>query len=109
MSSDPDAVFKDVEITPEEKAELMDNIRHRLTPQPIKMRADVDVSCFTYEGIDAVKAALKSGLISDGDESVKVTDTCPYPYEYGHRAPIAVELIPTREYRLLLSVNERPH
>ncbi|SGZ55247.1 CIC11C00000005899 [Sungouiella intermedia] len=32
----------------------------RLTPQAIKIRADVEVSCFSYEGIDAIKSALKA-------------------------------------------------
>jgi len=39
----------------------MKNIKHRLTPQPIKLRADIDVTCFQYEGIDAIKRALKKG------------------------------------------------
>ena len=38
--------------------ELKLYISRRLTPQAIKIRADVEVSCFSYEGIDAIKAAL---------------------------------------------------
>jgi translation initiation factor 2 subunit 1 len=41
------------------KAMLLANIKRRLTPQPIKIRADVDVSCYSYQGIDAVKNALR--------------------------------------------------
>lgn len=41
------------------KAMLIANIKRRLTPQPIKIRADVDVSCYSYQGIDAVKNALR--------------------------------------------------
>jgi translation initiation factor 2 subunit 1 len=40
---------------------LLTNIRRRLTPQAIKMRADLEVMCFAAEGIDAIKAALKAG------------------------------------------------
>ncbi|KAM9887111.1 hypothetical protein OXX79_013849, partial [Metschnikowia pulcherrima] len=40
--------------------ELKLYISRRLTPQAIKVRADVEVSCFAYEGIDAIKTALKT-------------------------------------------------
>ena len=40
------------------EAALVANIRRRLTPQPVKMRADVEVTCFAYEGVDAVREAL---------------------------------------------------
>ncbi|KAL3230663.1 hypothetical protein RNJ44_01112 [Nakaseomyces bracarensis] len=41
-------------------SELKSYISKRLTPQAVKIRADVEVSCFSYEGIDAIKEALKS-------------------------------------------------
>lgn len=40
--------------------ELKLYISRRLTPQAIKIRADVEVQCFEYEGIDAIKKALKT-------------------------------------------------
>ncbi|CAK9435579.1 uncharacterized protein LODBEIA_P03060 [Lodderomyces beijingensis] len=40
--------------------ELKLYISRRLTPQAINIRADVDLQCFTYEGIDAIKTALKA-------------------------------------------------
>ncbi|ODV77480.1 uncharacterized protein CANTADRAFT_27281 [Suhomyces tanzawaensis NRRL Y-17324] len=40
--------------------ELKLYISRRLTPQAQKIRADVEVSCFSYEGIDAIKEALKA-------------------------------------------------
>lgn len=40
--------------------ELKLYISRRLTPSAIKIRSDVEVSCFSYEGIDAIKAALQS-------------------------------------------------
>lgn len=43
--------------------ELKAYISKRLTPQAIKVRADVEVSCFSYEGIDAIKAALKAAEV----------------------------------------------
>ena len=41
------------------KEELFSYIGKRLTPQPTKVRADVEVTCFGYDGIDAVKEALR--------------------------------------------------
>lgn len=42
--------------------ELRRYIRRRLAPQPVKIRADVEVSCFTKAGIDAIRAALLAGI-----------------------------------------------
>lgn len=49
------------------RAQIMTYIRRRLAPQPIRIRADIEVTCFTYEGIDAIKEALLAGE----NESVK--------------------------------------
>eukprot|EP00026_Physarum_polycephalum_P013189 Phypoly_transcript_13566.p1 GENE.Phypoly_transcript_13566~~Phypoly_transcript_13566.p1 ORF type:complete len:343 (+),score=49.72 Phypoly_transcript_13566:113-1030(+) len=59
--TDPDSVFKDINIEEDIKSCLIKNIQRRLTPQPVKVRADLEVTCFHYEGIDAIKAALKAG------------------------------------------------
>lgn len=40
--------------------ELKAYISRKLTPQAVKIRADVEVSCFSYKGIDAVKEALQA-------------------------------------------------
>jgi translation initiation factor 2 subunit 1 len=72
---DPSAVFatdkvdlKDADL----KACLMKNIRRRLTPQPIKLRADVEVTCFSYEGIEAIKEALTTAIKTCSDDSAKI-------------------------------------
>lgn len=52
------ALEEGLELPEDIKTTLLQHIRRRLTPQPIKIRADIDVSCYNYEGIDAVKAAL---------------------------------------------------
>ncbi|KAK2028095.1 eukaryotic translation initiation factor 2 alpha subunit [Colletotrichum zoysiae] len=61
--------------------ELKSYIAKRLTPQPTKVRADVEVTCFGYEGIDAVKAALRTAEArSDDQTQVKVRLVSPPLY-----------------------------
>jgi len=71
---DPDSIFSgSVEISDADlKACLMKNIRRRLTPQPIKLRADVEVTCFSYEGIDAIKEALTTAIERCSDEHARI-------------------------------------
>ncbi|KAG5457965.1 MAG: eukaryotic translation initiation factor 2 alpha subunit-domain-containing protein [Olpidium bornovanus] len=58
--------------------ELLNNIKRRLTPQPIKIRADIEVACYGYEGIDAVKAALIAGeACSTPEVSIKIRLVAP--------------------------------
>lgn len=59
-----DAVWEGIEPpSPEIFKELSLYISRRLTPQAIKIRADVEVSCFGYEGIEAIKKALKAAEV----------------------------------------------
>ena len=40
--------------------------------------ADIEVHCYDYEGIDAVKNALRAGLnLSTEDMPIKVNSLCP--------------------------------
>jgi translation initiation factor 2 subunit 1 len=39
----------------------MDILKVRMVPQPIKIRADFKLTCFEFEGIDAIKYALLEG------------------------------------------------
>lgn len=51
--TDQEDIFRGLpDLDPEVVAVLTDYIKKRLAPQPIKIRADVEVTCFTYEGID---------------------------------------------------------
>ena len=62
--TEPEQVFDDNIKTPENTPvikELVNIIQKRLKPQPVKIRADIEVTCFSYEGIDAIKKSLKAG------------------------------------------------
>lgn len=66
----PEQVFADITPPSEEiLKDLQAQIARRLTPQAIKIRADIEVTCFGYEGIDAIKKALRAA------ESVSTEET----------------------------------
>jgi len=50
------------------KEVLISNINRRMMPQAVKVRSDIEVSCYSYEGIDAVKDALRAGLKLTSEE-----------------------------------------
>ncbi|KAI0031871.1 eukaryotic translation initiation factor 2 alpha subunit-domain-containing protein [Vararia minispora EC-137] len=61
--TEPDAVFGSLpaQIPTATHSLLMATIARRLTPQPIKLRADIELTCYTTAGIDAIKKALRAG------------------------------------------------
>jgi translation initiation factor 2 subunit 1 len=60
---------------------LLKDIKTRLTPHSIKMRADVEVTCFAYEGIDAIKEAfLAAEALSTPNLDVKIKLVAPPLY-----------------------------
>jgi translation initiation factor 2 subunit 1 len=46
-------------VTPEIKETLVQNIRRRMTPQPLKIRADVEMKCFQFDGVLHIKVLVK--------------------------------------------------
>ena len=46
---------------------LTATIARRLTPQAIKLRADIELTCYTPSGIDAIKKALRAGEKQSND------------------------------------------
>ncbi|KAI1804150.1 translation initiation factor 2, alpha subunit [Daldinia bambusicola] len=79
--TNPD-VWSDITFPSEPVAEeLKSYIGKRLTPQPTKVRADIEVTCFEYDGIDAVKAALRTAEARNtADNQVKVRLVSPPLY-----------------------------
>ncbi|THV03184.1 hypothetical protein K435DRAFT_715915 [Dendrothele bispora CBS 962.96] len=71
--TEPDTVVSTLQtpISPSVKSILMATIARRLTPQPIKLRADIEVTCYTPAGIDAIKKALRAGE-KESNEAVPI-------------------------------------
>jgi len=60
---------------------LLSNIKRRMTPQSVKIRSDIEVACYNYEGVDAVKNALRGGLaLSTEDMPIKINLIAPPLY-----------------------------
>jgi translation initiation factor 2 subunit 1 len=78
--TDP-SVLVDCDLPEDQKEILLVNIKRRLTPQAVKCRADIEVSCYSYEGIDAIKTALKEGLkLTTEEKPVKINLIAPPVY-----------------------------
>ena len=60
-------MLDECELAENVKKVLLDNIQLKLTQQAVKIRADIEVACYTYEGIDAVKDALRAGIACSTD------------------------------------------
>ena len=80
-SSEVDDPFEELGVPDDVIEELKLYIRRRLAPQPIKIRADIEVSCFTYEGIDAIRDALFAGIaIGTENSPIKIRLIAPPIY-----------------------------
>lgn len=61
--------FAELDVPADVIEELKTYILRRLAPQPIKIRSDIEVSCFTYEGIDAIRQALFDGMALGSEQN----------------------------------------
>jgi hypothetical protein len=85
----------------------LNNIKRKLTSQAVKIRADIEVACYGYEGIDAVKTALRAGLACSTEElPIKINLIAPplygnilwkilliQPHNFGFRCTLEPHLI----------------
>lgn len=79
--TDQEDVFAGLDVPAELSTALTEYVKKRLAPQPIKVRCDVEVTCFTYEGIDAIRDSLMEGQKAGTAESpVKVKLIAPPMY-----------------------------
>jgi len=75
------SILDDCQLDENTKDVLLTDIKRRMTPQAVKVRSDIEVACYAYEGIDAVKAALKEGLKFSTEElPVKINLIAPPVY-----------------------------
>jgi len=64
IMNDAESVFSKLEtdkkkfMNEEERKILIDCIAKKMAPAPVKLRADFEITCFTYKGIDAIREAL---------------------------------------------------
>jgi len=74
-------ILDECDLDEKTKQVLIENINRRMMPQSVKIRSDIEVSCYSYEGIDAVKVALKEGLKhSTEDMPLKINLIAPPLY-----------------------------
>jgi translation initiation factor 2 subunit 1 len=69
ICSEPETVFSSLPqpIPASTLSILTATIARRLTPQAIKLRADIELTCYTHSGIDAIKKALRAGEKQSND------------------------------------------
>ncbi len=80
LNSDPNAL-DECNLDEQTKEVLLTHIKRRLMPQAVKVRADIEVGCCAYEGIDAVKNALRAGIAcSMEDMPIKINLIAPPLY-----------------------------
>ncbi|KAF8402587.1 hypothetical protein HHK36_010674 [Tetracentron sinense] len=65
----------------EVKDALIKNIRRRMTPQPLKIRADIEMKCFQFDGVLHIKEAMrKAEAAGNNDCPVKIKLVAPPLY-----------------------------
>ncbi|KAL0359143.1 UNVERIFIED_CONTAM: Eukaryotic translation initiation factor 2 subunit alpha [Sesamum angustifolium] len=82
IGSDGQEVTKVVPALSEEvKDALVKNIRRRMTPQPLKIRADIEMKCFQFDGVLHIKDAMrKAEAAGNKDCPVKIKLVAPPAY-----------------------------
>ena len=75
------ALLDECDLDERTKEVLLNNIKGKLTSQAVKIRADIECACYGYEGIDAVKTALRAGLeLSTEELPIKINLIAPPLY-----------------------------
>lgn len=92
-------------VPPQTIKTLLATIARRLTPQPIKLRADIELTCFQPAGIDAIKKALKAGeAVSTPTVPIKAKLVAPPFYVLGTNATDKVSQVGDTASDVVLSI-----
>ncbi|KAI3992416.1 hypothetical protein MKX01_022507, partial [Papaver californicum] len=68
-------------LTEEVRDTLIKNIKRRMTPQPMKIRADIEMKCFQFDGVLHIKEAMRKAEATGNDECpVKIKLVAPPLY-----------------------------
>lgn len=80
--TDPEKAFEGILFDTEDiKKCLLQTIKNRMQDKPVKIRADLEITCFGYEGIEGIKNSIKEGeLLSDKEVSFKISLIAPPLY-----------------------------
>jgi len=74
-------IFEGLDINEELQQSIVSYVKRKLAPQPVKIRSDIEVTCFTYDGIDAIKESLLAGeSIGPADAPIKIRLIAPPMY-----------------------------
>ena len=69
--TDPELVFSKITISDKQREALTNNILKKMHIQPIKIRTTFNLHCYTYEGVEAIKAALLAAKAVTNDDTQK--------------------------------------
>jgi len=73
-AKNPDQFLERIKIPEDIRELVISNLRRKLTPQVVKIRADVGVTCEAGAGIDAIKEAFNAALETSSEEyPIKIT------------------------------------
>jgi len=66
-------IFRNITLSEELKEDIMKTILHRMSLHPVKVQADVNVTCFSYEGVDGIIPSLRAAQrLSTDDMPIEI-------------------------------------
>ena len=106
--NDPEAVFSKIDIDDKTKELLIGNISKRMQPVSYKVCTNFEISCYTFEGIEAVKKALEAREESKEFEiSVRLISSPLYEIStYTPKIQLGIEAIKSQLAQIEASIIE---